>query len=479
MEQENHTAAERQEDTLKHTGGREEPLLENMDRFTWFMTFVVAALDAAISTSLLNEVISDLLTRLFSDSPLGLDFLERELRQHIQGWQSGACVRGILQQARALWSMFETEGLHYPGLAPHAEAPEIERFLGWLCGRDSEKRFYTASSDVFCIAKILESIGMYFSCRAMSDDPGQDEVCVIYDAGLVSNTNIDRTQTLNRTGMRFPLDSINELCSIWPPPLSIRADHWQGELRDLFERVQLAVRKAELQLVFRARRESSVTVPIGQRLIYEVLANEQTAGHYSPGIARLADTLLLCYCPAVLKVLEHVVETISERDRSIVMQYDTGITIFNQLNMVSVQKFQVFLLAYYYAILLPLVDASQLSIKEGFGSYGWCDFSLFALLEGIRARCGVPGRMPKEWDRPTLSRRSICIMREDVLKLRQFREAPSRPNPEDNTGFRNIHVQESGIMMACLRLTLKANSSTSYIKRKSVEQLYCVSLCAQ
>ena len=161
------------------------------------------------------------------------------------------------------------------------------------------------------------------------------------------------------------------------------------------------------------------------------------------------------------------------------MHYDTGITIFNQLNMVSVQKFQVFLLAYYYAILLPLVDASQLSIKEGFGSYGWCDFSLFALLEGIRARCGVPGRMPKEWDRPTLSRRSICIMREDVLKLRQFREAPSRPNPEDNTGFRNIHVQESGIMMACLRLTLKANSSTSYIKRKSVEQLYCVSLCAQ
>jgi hypothetical protein len=404
--------------TLKHTGGREEPLLENMDRFTWFMTFVVAALDAAVSTSLLNEVISDLLTRLFSDSLLGLEFLERELRQHIQGWQSGACVRGILQQARVVWSLFEAEGLHYPGLAPDAEAPEIERFLGWLCGRDSENSFYTASSDVFCIAKILENIGMYFRCRASPDEPGQDEVCVIYDASLVSNTNIDRTQTLNRTGMRFPLDSVHELCSIWPPPLtSIRADHWQGELRELFERVQLAVRKAELHLVFRARRESSLAVPIGHRLIYEVLDNEQHVGHRQPGIVRLAGTLLLFSSPGVLKVLESVVETMCERDRSIVMQYETGITVFNQLNMVSVQKIQVFLLAYCYAILLPLIDASQLSIKEGFGSYNWCDFSLFALLEGIRARCGVPGLMPKDWDKPTLSHWSVCIMREDILRL--------------------------------------------------------------
>ena len=326
-------------------------------------------------------MISDLLTRLFSDSTLGLEFLERELRQRIQGWQSEACVRGILQQAGVLWSIFQTEGLHYPGLAPNAEAPKILRFLGWMCGRDSENRFNTASSDVFCIAKILESIGVYFTCPVSSNDLGQDEVCVIHDASLVSNTNIDRTQTLSRTGMRFPLNTTNELCSIWPPPLSgIRADHWQRELRDLFERVQLAVRKSELRLVFCAERESLVTVPIGHRLIYEVLDNEQTSGHYQPGIARLADTLLLCYCPGVLKMVESVVETMSERVRSIVMQYETGITIFNQLNMVSVQKIQVFLLACYYAMLLSLVDAFQLSIKEGFGSYCWCDFSLFASL---------------------------------------------------------------------------------------------------
>lgn len=182
--------------------------------------------------------------------------------------------------------------------------------------------------------------------------------------------------------------------------LTIRIDHWQGELRDLFERVQLAVRKAELHLVFRARRDSWLAVPIGHQLIYEVLDNEQYVGHHQPGIAQLAGMLPLFYTPGVLKALESVVETMSERDRSIVMQYETGITIFNQLNMVSVQKIQVFLLAYYYAILLPLIDASQLSIKESFGSYNWCDFSLFTSLEGIRARCGVPGRRPEDWDRP-------------------------------------------------------------------------------
>ena len=46
---------------IQQPGGSRAPVVENMDKFTWFMTLITAALDAALSTKSTRAMCSELL----------------------------------------------------------------------------------------------------------------------------------------------------------------------------------------------------------------------------------------------------------------------------------------------------------------------------------------------------------------------------------------------------------------------------------
>jgi hypothetical protein len=73
-----------------------------MGRFTWTMTLITAALDAAMQKSTMHELLVRFLLKIFEDNKSGEEFLKNEAAQHIQGWLSAACVRSIALRARTL-----------------------------------------------------------------------------------------------------------------------------------------------------------------------------------------------------------------------------------------------------------------------------------------------------------------------------------------------------------------------------------------
>jgi hypothetical protein len=115
------------------------------------MTLIVAALDAAIEPAPLHVVVSDLLSQIFKDTLDGVEYLVREIPQHIQDWRSSACVRGTLAKSELLWKTLAQRGEYWPGCIPITAFEKIVRLLLWLSTKRSP-RFVTASTDTFYIA---------------------------------------------------------------------------------------------------------------------------------------------------------------------------------------------------------------------------------------------------------------------------------------------------------------------------------------
>ncbi len=124
---------------------------------------VTSTMDAAVTAQGLNIITSRSLTELSEESPIGVEYLQHELYQYIQGWRSSACVRGISYKARAVWDILGREKRHPLGYIPAGDYQEVHRLLLWLA-KGKEKSFATASSDVFCVTLILKEIGIESFC---------------------------------------------------------------------------------------------------------------------------------------------------------------------------------------------------------------------------------------------------------------------------------------------------------------------------
>lgn len=145
--------------SIEHPSGSATPVVNNLDRFTWFMILVISALDAAVTPKGLKIITSRLLTDFFEESPMGVEYLQHELHQHIQGWRSSACVRGILHRARDVWENLGKQRKHPPGCVPAGDYDGVHRLFSWLA-RGKDTSFSTASSDIICIALVLREIGI-------------------------------------------------------------------------------------------------------------------------------------------------------------------------------------------------------------------------------------------------------------------------------------------------------------------------------
>lgn len=60
------------------SGDTKVPVIQQMDRFTWFMTFCTAALDAAMQKTVQQQVLTKFLHKLFEENPAGAVFLRHK-----------------------------------------------------------------------------------------------------------------------------------------------------------------------------------------------------------------------------------------------------------------------------------------------------------------------------------------------------------------------------------------------------------------
>ncbi|KAH6680208.1 hypothetical protein B0J14DRAFT_578081 [Halenospora varia] len=395
--------------------GHSRPVVENMNTFSWLMTIVTGAMDATLQMNSIKQAMSSFLTALFEEHVDELDYLQRELPHHIQGWISAAVVRNIRSKARTIWHGLLDRKLTLPGDIPKEDVPEIVRFLIWLVGAKKQKeckRFETASSDVFAFAIILKSIGLDVidTIEETKDevDCMESRLVVIFTPGAIATgSTVDEeaqrvlSHQRKRSGMRIPLQCMEECVSIWPGT----AD--QNNQRRLLFKDGLAASKT---LSITAYQDSRIE---GRPTTMYILLDET-----HPGVGRTDSAVYRIVSGCFPIPTPGLIEAISEILRQNPDLCDRGGSgIFRQLeqNPESLSKVQVFVLGYYYGMLRKFLDDSKLSTPEAYGSWKWFDTRLLSWLRMVLSdHCST---IKHSTSITTIHSKGKLFMQEGILKL--------------------------------------------------------------
>ena len=352
---------------------RGTPLVESMPKFSWFMTLVLSCLDASLQLADLRKVTTKFLMSLFAEHVDGVEYILRELPHHVQGWISAACVRNITAKARHEWFALAERRVRRHGYIPDDDCQEVGRLLIWLAGAGDqlhEKRFETASSDVYALATVLQAVG--FDLLSTSNEPEGNEsrLLVVYNPDLpVIGRPILLAGDLEkgRYGMRIPLDFVEECVSLWPGTLEEN-----NFRRSLFKRGMDSAK--HIQGTWFLKVEHS---PYGLRdatssRVGRVLDN--TAYDIARRLFPLVNPDIVKEITRILK--EHPKWAGEEAARD-----------WNYLEKdhACLEQVQIFTLGYYYSLMASLLDTSQLSVREAYGQWKWNDVHLLYRIEGILA----------------------------------------------------------------------------------------------
>jgi hypothetical protein len=158
----------------------------DMDRFTWFMTLVIAALDVAVPHVHFNKIVFDLLSQISKDTRDGMQYLLSEPGIHIQGWRSTACLLGISIRSRHVWKALAQGGERWPGWDSSTASENILQLLVWLLSEETPS-FATTSTNTFCFATVLHDIGFerVFATKIIShESPPHGSLLVVLDTRM-------------------------------------------------------------------------------------------------------------------------------------------------------------------------------------------------------------------------------------------------------------------------------------------------------
>lgn len=347
------------------------PLVENMSRFSWFMTLVISVLDSAIRLADFRKVTRRLVERLFSEHIDSLDYPLRELPHHIQGWMSSACVRNISAKARREWNASAERGQRRHGQIPSDDCMEVERLLIWLsgaCGQQQEREFETASSDVYALAAVLQAIGFDLLSTYLMENGGDESyLCVTYNpSAIVVGRPIRLQGNLEdgRRGMRIPLDFMEECVSLWPGSIS------ENNSR---------------RLLFKRGIEAAGSIRVDcdryKELSYLFVAQE------SSKIGRVSETMLYSVVESLFPVpTSYLVEEmgrIMEKHPQWADQDIRDSLHYLATNSSCLAEVQIFVMGVYYALLKPFLDTSQLTVREAYGDWRWNDLDLLYRIQRL------------------------------------------------------------------------------------------------
>ena len=355
---------------LSITGPGRKPVVENLSPFTWFMTLTVAALEGAVYLKTLHKIILEFAMEIFKDKTSGLEFVQKEMVNHTQGWQSIACVRNISLVGRTAWERLAREGKHPPGQIPESDCGEIVRLLMWIAaGKDRE--FLTSSTDTFSIAIILSEIGLsLLRVRTSTSDQDFDENQMVvslstsYVLGHKGNQS-----SVSRYGMRVPLDYMHEAVSLWP------GDEGENNLRRMI--FQNGMRAAK-GIEFRVYSETNYFVGDTEPS-YEI-AGKAISSRVESTIFPLVNSFFLVHTLDAIKGLETLVATWKTPYLETLVADLTDAIDLRPRDQLYLDQLQVFLLGYYYAALRPILNTSELSYQEAFGTWSWRDVGFLRII---------------------------------------------------------------------------------------------------
>lgn len=376
-------------------------VVENMDSFTWFMSFVVATLDAAVGSKMQRSLISAFLMELLADKTTGgTDYLLNEIQQHIQGWRSISCVRSISNVARTIWQRLAYEGKHLPGNIPENDSVEVLRLLVWIAsGKDFQ--FSTASTDVLCLAQVLSELGIEL---LVIDEQGRthDEnrlVVSLSTSPIPQRSRSYQAEETKRRGMRIPLDDMKECVSLWPGDATKR-----NRCRVIFENGMRAAEGVRLTVGYEhyALDEENLDV-------YYVIEEsaDQPMKRFETKSFRYVDILLLAPTLRAAQGVDNLVQTWPQISRDTLGFWLEEIPLrsndkdeishFDVRTKDCLSQLQIFLMGYYYAVLKHLLDSTQLPVQEAYGSWGWGDIQVIKAVRRFTLGEDVehPGRYPR------------------------------------------------------------------------------------
>jgi hypothetical protein len=414
--------------------------LENVSRFTWTMILIVVCLDETVTEQTLQSIIVNFTEALFASSTLEIEYLQHEIPQHIKGWRSTACVRMMVPRARDIWRTLEREKKHLPGYIPDSEKDEVVRFLQWLVIGGSAT-FTTASSDVYSLAILLSQMG--FDCLRTSSqgESFPDTYAVVaFDRSVIPSANADTALT-KRHGMRIPLESMEEAVSLWPGT-SDANNHRRSVFRD-------GVKAASGTAL------GAVPSPFGNRDtdpgILATSLDSRPLGRVDTEVNRLAKRFLLVVNPIAFQGVMELVQSWRIHDPEV---REVVISALTDVPMAKIPgeeyaeykgDLQIFLLGYYYGMLRPIMDVSQLSVKEGFGSWGWYDSEFFDRVSEL-VKSGL------SHDEKGNLRRGILFWRFQILRMAVylFGGAETDQIQALNHGAAGLHAKLTLIIPALL-----------------------------
>ena len=371
---------------VEHPGSSQTPVVENMDKFTWFMTLVLATLDATIGSSFVHGFVADLLSRLFKDSPEGMEYLMRETPQHLLGWRSSASVRGMILKTERLWKQLAQRREHWPGWIPPADNEEIMRLLLWLT-TESSRQFTTASTDTFCFAMILREIGMeqITTVKIIDDEvdleTNESEIYVVLNTKWSSmpsrEAKVAEDTFTKRNGMTVPLSHMDECMSLWPT-----GRHFAAHLRVMFEKGVGAVQSDGL----------IITAPNIQNWDFDYLVSkrkpsQRTANFRSDNLThRVIEAFLPVVSNEAGRKIQDLLRGWDARQCEDLKTYTENKTQAATLYLrpAALAELQAFLLGYYYELLRPLVDCSRLSVQEVYGAWGYTSSAFLTALSRLK-----------------------------------------------------------------------------------------------
>ena len=364
---------------IETAGGK---TVENMDKFTWLMTLFVASLDAAFSVSNVRKVMTEFLTMLFSEHVDGLDYLLHELPRHVEGWMSIAITRNIAARARAEWFTLANRGVHEPGLIPTGDVGEIVRLLNWIT-TSREQKFFTSSGDAYALSIVMHAIGIDLLSTggaASEQDESRLVVCLVTDP--ISTSTKGQFQRLNeRTGMRVPLQCMEECVSVWP---GTPAEN--NERRGVFNDGARAAEGLVLEMGRPYRERDGALV-----LWYQVDGHREDSNRRIDTLVhRLAKELFPVTTPGVETCLRSIAEDLKEAGLLEGLKGDFGPIVQHiARNPAILVRLQTFVMGYYYNLLHRLVNISQLSIPQALGSWAWSDIRMITQIGNILSTCRI------------------------------------------------------------------------------------------
>ena len=362
-------------------------VIENMDGFTWFMSLLVATLDGAVSSKMLRELITEFLLEMIKDRTTGsADYLLNEAPQHIMGWRSIGCVRSISFTAKVLWSRLAREGKHLPGEIPTNDNGEILRLLIWIASGKTFQ-FSTTSTDVVCLAQVLQELGLELLVTTnRGENLDENRLVVSLSANPFDRFVMgQKSEPTKRRGMRIPLDDMKECVSLWPGD-----DNQRNKYRAVFtygiqasEGIKLAICE---EGYFMDEEEIDVFYTVKQsakKLKKRVEGNDHT----------ILDQYLLTQTEHAAQCFAKISKKWPQRSRDqlgfwlseigIHKNTEDEISQFYPATRICLAELQVFLLGYYYTVLSPLLNTSQLLVQEAYGSWGWTDIQLIKAIRRL------------------------------------------------------------------------------------------------